>query len=281
MIPFAMQSLHPEESVATNNGYTKKWWKEVVVYQIYPRSFKDSNGDGIGDLNGIISQLDYIKGLGIDVLWLSPHYDSPNVDNGYDIRDYRRIMTEFGTMADFDELLKGVKRRNMKMIVDLVVDAGKSPLIGARHLAEIKRGSVRKDDPRPGHKHAFLAGGHAVAEDAEGAGSADLADLARLHAEASEERGLLNVRAVRIPLIDVSRSGGNFVPLWILLGEIAIELAKDLGLKRRLHLVANLLQSRPYVPQKHVLAVRALAYRFGRKVDIDAPGEGEGHDQRR
>ena len=122
MIPFAMQTSHPEESGATKNGYITKWWKEVVVYQLYPRSFKDSNGDGIGDLNGIISQLDYIKGLGIDVLWLSPHYDSPNADNGYDIRDYRKIMTEFGTMADFDELLKGVKRRNMKMIVDLVVN---------------------------------------------------------------------------------------------------------------------------------------------------------------
>jgi len=117
-----MQTSHPEESGAATNGYTPKWWKEVVVYQIYPRSFKDSHGDGIGDLNGIISQLDYIKGLGIDVLWLSPHYDSPNSDNGYDIRDYRKIMTEFGTMADFDELLKGVKQRNMKMIVDLVVN---------------------------------------------------------------------------------------------------------------------------------------------------------------
>ena len=105
----------------TANGYTKKWWKEAVVYQIYPRSFKDSNGDGIGDLKGITSQLDYIKGLGVDVIWLSPMYDSPNADNGYDIRDYRKIMTEFGTMADFDELLKAVKRRNMKMILDLVV----------------------------------------------------------------------------------------------------------------------------------------------------------------
>jgi len=106
----------------TANGYTRKWWKEAVVYQIYPRSFKDSNGDGIGDLKGITSQLDYIKGLGVDVIWLSPMYDSPNADNGYDIRDYRKIMTEFGTMADFDELLKGVKQRNMKMILDLVVN---------------------------------------------------------------------------------------------------------------------------------------------------------------
>src|SRR5262245_20386866 len=106
----------------TANAYTRKWWKEAVVYQIYPRSFKDSNGDGIGDLKGITSQLDYIKGLGVDVIWLSPMYDSPNADNGYDIRDYRKIMTEFGTMADFDELLKAVKQRNMKMILDLVVN---------------------------------------------------------------------------------------------------------------------------------------------------------------
>jgi oligo-1,6-glucosidase len=95
------------QNETTSNGYTKKWWKEAVVYQIYPRSFKDSNGDGIGDLKGITSELDYIKGLGVDVIWLSPHFDSPNADNGYDIRDYRRVMTEFGTMADFDELLKG------------------------------------------------------------------------------------------------------------------------------------------------------------------------------
>jgi oligo-1,6-glucosidase len=117
-----MQTSHPRESDTTANGYTRMWWKEVVVYQIYPRSFKDSNGDGIGDLNGITSQLDYLKGLGIDVLWLSPHYDSPNADNGYDIRDYRKVMAEFGTMADFDQLLKGIKQRDMKMIVDLVVN---------------------------------------------------------------------------------------------------------------------------------------------------------------
>ncbi len=106
----------------TLNGYTRKWWKEAVVYQIYPRSFKDSNGDGIGDLKGITSELDYIKGLGVDVIWLSPHFDSPNADNGYDIRDYRKVMAEFGTMADFDDLLKGVKQRDMKMILDLVVN---------------------------------------------------------------------------------------------------------------------------------------------------------------
>ena len=86
----------------TINGYTRRWWKEAVVYQIYPRSFKDSNGDGIGDLAGILEQVDYIKGLGVDVVWLSPHFDSPNADNGYDIRDYRQVMAEFGTMAQFD-----------------------------------------------------------------------------------------------------------------------------------------------------------------------------------
>jgi oligo-1,6-glucosidase len=119
-------AMEPRSSSAQNdstaNGYKKRWWKEAVVYQIYPRSFKDSNGDGIGDLKGITSKLDYLKGLGVDVVWLSPMYDSPNADNGYDIRDYRKIMTEFGTMADFDELLKGVKQRNMKMILDLVVN---------------------------------------------------------------------------------------------------------------------------------------------------------------
>src|SRR5450755_1572915 len=104
------------------NGYHPKWWKEVVVYQIYPRSFKDSNGDGIGDLKGITSKLDYLKDLGVEVIWLSPHFDSPNADNGYDVRDYRRVMAEFGTMADFDEMLKGIKQRHMKLLLDLVVN---------------------------------------------------------------------------------------------------------------------------------------------------------------
>jgi len=101
---------------------TKNWWKEAVMYQIYPRSFNDSNGDGIGDVKGIIEKLDYLKTLGIDVIWCSPMYESPNDDNGYDISDYRNIMTEFGTMADFDELLAGVHERGMKLIMDLVVN---------------------------------------------------------------------------------------------------------------------------------------------------------------
>ncbi len=104
------------------NGYEPKWWKEAVVYQVYPRSFKDSNGDGIGDLKGITSKLGYLKSLGVDVIWLSPHYDSPNADNGYDIRDYRKVMKEFGTMQDFDELLKQVKARHMRLVLDLVVN---------------------------------------------------------------------------------------------------------------------------------------------------------------
>lgn len=98
------------------------WWKEAVVYQVYPRSFYDSNGDGIGDLNGIIAKLDYLEALGIDVVWLSPHFDSPNADNGYDIRDYRRVMAEFGTMADFDRMLEAMKARGIELIIDLVVN---------------------------------------------------------------------------------------------------------------------------------------------------------------
>ncbi len=98
------------------------WWKQSVVYQIYPRSFMDSNGDGIGDLQGIISRLDYIKNLGIDVIWLSPVYKSPNDDNGYDISDYQDIMDEFGTMKDWEELLAEIHHRGMKLIMDLVVN---------------------------------------------------------------------------------------------------------------------------------------------------------------
>lgn len=99
-----------------------KWWKEAVFYQIYPRSFCDSNGDGIGDLKGIISKLDYLKGLGINAIWCSPIYDSPNDDNGYDIRDYRKIMKEFGSMEDFDLLLSEIHKRDMRLIMDLVIN---------------------------------------------------------------------------------------------------------------------------------------------------------------
>ncbi len=100
----------------------RTWWKEAVVYQIYPRSFQDSNADGIGDLRGIVSRLDYIQGLGVDIIWLNPVYASPNDDNGYDISDYRTIMPEFGTMQDFDHLLAEMKLRGLKLIMDLVVN---------------------------------------------------------------------------------------------------------------------------------------------------------------
>jgi alpha-glucosidase len=100
----------------------QKWWKETVAYQIYPRSFMDSNGDGIGDIKGVISKLDYLKELGIGVIWICPIFSSPNDDNGYDISDYQGIMEEFGTMADFDQLLNEVHRRDMKLILDLVIN---------------------------------------------------------------------------------------------------------------------------------------------------------------
>jgi alpha-glucosidase len=100
----------------------KLWWKEAVAYQIYPRSFMDSNGDGIGDIQGMISKLDYLKDLGIDVIWVCPMYQSPNDDNGYDISDYQEVMNEFGTMADFDQLLAETHARGMKLILDLVIN---------------------------------------------------------------------------------------------------------------------------------------------------------------
>ena len=100
----------------------KKWWKESVVYQIYPRSFKDSDGDGVGDIRGITQKLDYLRELGINVIWLSPVYQSPNDDNGYDISDYQAIMKEFGTMEDFDHMLAAAHERGIKIMMDLVVN---------------------------------------------------------------------------------------------------------------------------------------------------------------
>ena len=111
-----------KDHVESSGEISHKWWKEAVFYQIYPRAFYDGNGDGMGDLVGIIAKLDYLHDLGIDALWLSPIYDSPMDDNGYDIRDYRKISELFGTMEDFDTLLEGVHDRGMKLIMDLVVN---------------------------------------------------------------------------------------------------------------------------------------------------------------
>lgn len=117
-----MFNLEQDEVITDPGTMEEKWWKEAIIYQIYPRSFCDSNGDGIGDLNGIRSKLDYLQSLGVTAIWCSPFYDSPNDDNGYDIRDYQAIMAEFGTMEDFDALLDEIHSRGMKLIIDLVVN---------------------------------------------------------------------------------------------------------------------------------------------------------------
>ena len=123
---FISLTLYFEKSFTQVNNFpdpaVRKWWKEAIVYQIYPRSFKDMDGNGIGDLKGIISKLDYIKSLGVNAVWLNPIYSSPNDDNGYDVSDYRNIMKDFGTMADFDTLLKDMHERGIKLVMDLVVN---------------------------------------------------------------------------------------------------------------------------------------------------------------
>lgn len=116
------QAANNQENKRPADPAGKTWWKEAVVYQIYPRSFKDSNGDGVGDLDGITSKLDYVKSLGVNTVWLNPVYSSPNTDNGYDVSDYRNIMKEFGTMEDFDRMLKAMHQRGIKLVMDLVVN---------------------------------------------------------------------------------------------------------------------------------------------------------------
>ena len=106
-----------------------QWWKKSVVYQIYPRSFMDSNGDGIGDINGIVEKLDYLKELGVDVLWLSPVYKSPNDDNGYDISDYQDIMDDFGTMSDFDRMLQEAHKQIVECLLKRDVVNGQKALM--------------------------------------------------------------------------------------------------------------------------------------------------------
>ena len=109
-------------TATADNIPNRKWWKESVVYQIYPRSFKDTNGDGVGDLKGVTEKLDYVKSLGVDVIWLNPIFSSPNDDNGYDVSDYQNIMKDFGTMEDFDALLKAAHDRKLKIVLDLVAN---------------------------------------------------------------------------------------------------------------------------------------------------------------
>ncbi|PWS28850.1 alpha-glucosidase [Pedobacter yonginense] len=118
---WALPSL-AQQGVKNSEVKRPTWWKEAVVYQLYPRSFKDSDGDGVGDLKGIISKLDYLESLGISAVWLNPIFSSPNDDNGYDISDYRNIMQEFGTMQDFDELLAGLHKRKIKLVLDMVLN---------------------------------------------------------------------------------------------------------------------------------------------------------------
>lgn len=118
----ALLNAHPERTIAASGEAVEAWWKEAVFYQIYPRSFADSDGDGNGDLRGILSHLDYLQDLGVDCLWLGPVYDSPNEDNGYDVRDYRAVMAEMGTLQDLDDLIAACHERGMKLIMDLVVN---------------------------------------------------------------------------------------------------------------------------------------------------------------
>jgi oligo-1,6-glucosidase len=111
-----------ESSISQTFSKPKDWWKEAIIYQLYPRSFKDTDGDGVGDLRGIIQELDYIKSLGVTAVWINPIYSSPNEDNGYDISDYKNIMKDFGTMADFDTMLRGMHERGISLIMDVVVN---------------------------------------------------------------------------------------------------------------------------------------------------------------
>jgi len=115
MVGMAVGCKTDKTADITKNSEGPQWWKEEIIYQLYPRSFQDSDGDGVGDLKGIIARLDYLQSLGITAVWLNPIYSSPNDDNGYDVSDYRNIMKDFGTMDDFDQLLKGLHDRNIKL----------------------------------------------------------------------------------------------------------------------------------------------------------------------
>ncbi|MGG1552769.1 glycoside hydrolase family 13 protein [Paenibacillus ferrarius] len=148
------------------NNLKRTWWKESVVYQIYPRSFQDSNGDGIGDIPGIISRLDYLKALGVDIIWLSPVYESPNDDNGYDISNYQSIMDDFGTIADWEALLEGLHSRGMKLIMDLVVNHSSDEHVWFAESRKSKDNPYRdyyiwrdgKDGKEPNNWSSFFSG---------------------------------------------------------------------------------------------------------------------------
>ncbi len=157
------QQDHSNNLGDSTDGNSRKWWKEAVVYQIYPRSFQDSNGDGVGDLRGIISRLDYLKSLGIDVIWLNPIYGSPNDDNGYDISDYRNIMKEFGTMQDFEDLLKGMHQRGLKLVMDLVVNHSSDEHEWFKQSRSSRDNPYRQyyhwwpaEDGKPAHRWSFF-----------------------------------------------------------------------------------------------------------------------------
>ncbi|MGB4959094.1 MAG: alpha-glucosidase [Saprospiraceae bacterium] len=140
-----------KQDSAYEQNQTSTWWKEAIIYQIYPRSFQDTDGDGIGDIKGIIEQLDYVKSLGVTAVWLNPIYTSPNDDNGYDVSDYRGIMADFGTMSDFDEMLKQMHNRDIKLIMDIVVN----------HSSDehewFKQSSSSRDNPYRNYYHWWPA----------------------------------------------------------------------------------------------------------------------------
>ena len=111
-----------KQAVSASHSDMENWWKNAVIYEIYPRSFQDTNGDGIGDLNGITQRLDYLKELGVDAIWLTPVYPSPQVDFGYDISDYKNIDPQYGTLADFDRLVAEARKRHIRMVMDMVMN---------------------------------------------------------------------------------------------------------------------------------------------------------------
>lgn len=126
-------------NTSTSNGVAKAWWKENSVYQIYPPSFKDSNGDGIGDLQGVISKLDYIQGLGVDIVWLNPIFKSPQIDMGYDISDYYDIHPPYGTVEDVDQLCAALHERGMKLVLDLVANHTSDQVCSSLFLFLLRR----------------------------------------------------------------------------------------------------------------------------------------------